>query len=91
MLCVSFQLITLVIVDNKWATYVWDMKRRQLTIHAVGNISGEWDAYDRIAFAMTAALRRCIDAFFDGWSIDWDKWATVYKTASSRSEMKPNK
>jgi hypothetical protein len=72
------QIMALVMVDEKWASYAWDMKRRQLTIHAAGNTSGEWTTYDEVATLLNSALRTCIDTFFNWWKVDWSQWATVY-------------
>jgi hypothetical protein len=83
------QFITMVMVEDTWASIAWDMKRRQLTIYAAANSSGDWDAYDKIANLLKAAFRRCIETFFDGWYVDWVQWATVYTTASCLEEKKP--
>jgi hypothetical protein len=77
-------------VDSKWAAYAWDMKRRQITVHAAGNHAGQWDAYEKIAAALTKALRRCIETFFDGWIIDWANWTNIYTKTSPLAETATN-
>jgi hypothetical protein len=72
----------MMMVENKWASYAWDMKRRQLTIYAAGNSNGQWSVYDKIATLLNNALRRCIESFFNGWIMDWAQWATIYTTCS---------
>ena len=86
--------MTLVSVEDKffnWASYAWDMKRTQLTIHAPGNSTGAWDAYDNIKCILNTALRRCIETFFDGWAVDWENWPTVYTTTLTLARTPCNK
>jgi hypothetical protein len=85
-----WQFMTMFKVHDTWASLAWDMKRRQLTIHAAGNKNGEWDAYDQIVDTLKSAFRRCSEVFFDGWFIDWKNWATVYSTATRLSDKKPD-
>jgi hypothetical protein len=73
-------------VENKWSSFAWDFKRRQLTIYAPSNKTGRWDPYYKVADLLNAAIRRCIETFFDGWEADCDKWATVYKSNSQLVE-----
>lgn len=80
------QIITLVLVENKWSTFAWDMKRRQLTIHSAGNKHADWEPYQKVASLLNVALRRCIETFFDGWSVDWPNWATIYKTDTKQPD-----
>jgi hypothetical protein len=72
-------------IEGKWASLAWDMKRRQITIHAAGNTSGDWEIYDQIAALLNNGLRTCIETFFDGWKIDWIGWTTVYTTGYGAS------
>uniref|UniRef100_A0ACD5TAE6 Uncharacterized protein n=1 Tax=Avena sativa TaxID=4498 RepID=A0ACD5TAE6_AVESA len=85
--CMLF--MTMVRVQDMWTSIAWDMKRRQLTIHAAGNRNGVWDAHDNIVHMLKTAFRRCIEVFFEGWVVDWENWAIVYTTASTLSDTKP--
>jgi hypothetical protein len=79
----------MVMVQDSWAAISWDMKRRQITIHAAGNRYGDWDAYDKIVTLLNSAFRRCIETFFDGWTVDWVQWAKVYTTSTSLIDISP--
>jgi hypothetical protein len=85
------QIITLVTIGNKWSSYAWDMKRRQLTIHAAWNKTNCWDAHDKIASMLTKALCKCIDSFFQGWDIDWKDWQTVYSNSCTNTDTPPDR
>jgi hypothetical protein len=78
------QVMTMAIVENRWTSFAWDMKRRQMTIHDAGNRCEQWDAHNKVAEVLNSALRTCIAAFFDGWNIDWENWATVYMSSNVR-------
>jgi hypothetical protein len=77
-------------VENKWSSFAWDFKRRQLTIYAPSNKSGKWDPYVKVADLLNIAIRRCIEHFFDGWKVDWNNWATVYKQHTQNCETPTN-
>ena len=78
------QIMTMAIVENRWTSFAWDMKRRQTTIHDAGNRCEQWDAHNKVAEILNSAIRTCIAAFFDGWNIDWENWATVYMSSNVR-------
>jgi hypothetical protein len=50
--------ITMVMVQDAWTSFAWDMRRRQLTIHAPRNRTADWDAYDKIVNLLNLAFRR---------------------------------
>jgi hypothetical protein len=77
------QIMTMAMVEDRWASFAWDMKRRQITIHDAGNRVEKWDSHDKVAKIVNTAFRTCIAAFFDGWNIDWQNWATVYMSSPS--------
>jgi hypothetical protein len=80
----------MLVVKGSWACIAWDMKRRQITIHAAGNRDGNWSDYEKIVTMLNSAFRRCIESFFDGWSVDWEEWARVYTTSSSPDVLRPD-
>jgi hypothetical protein len=77
------QIMTMFTVENRWVAFAWDMKRRQITIHDAGNKAEQWDSHNQVAKILNSAIRTCIAAFFDGWNIDWEQWATVYMSSSA--------
>ncbi|XP_051209463.1 uncharacterized protein [Lolium perenne] len=83
-------IITMAMVDNKWVSFAWDLKRRQLTIHDASNKLDKWESHKIVATILNSALRKCIAAYFDGWNVDLGRWATVYTSASSRGDDKEN-
>jgi hypothetical protein len=83
--------MTMAMVDNKWVSFAWDLKRRQLTIHDASNKLDKWESHKIVATILNSALRKCIAAYFDGWNVDLGRWATVYTSASSRGDDKENR
>jgi hypothetical protein len=79
------QIMTMAIVENRWTSFAWDMKRRQMTIYDAGNKCEQWDAHNKVVKILNSALRTCKEAFFDGWNIDWENWATVYMSSKVRN------
>jgi hypothetical protein len=77
------QIMTMSTVGNRWVAFAWDMKRRQITIHDAGNKAEQWDSHNQVSKILNSAIRTCIAAFFDGWNIDWENWATVYMSSPS--------